>query len=62
MDIHGFVGVPRDTFEISGRAQMVRLLENGLVPESRVLDIGCGVLRLGYWSSDGCAIRDLGER
>ena len=49
MDAHGFVGVPRETFEIGGRAQLVRLLENGLLPESRVLDIGCGVLRVAYW-------------
>jgi hypothetical protein len=49
MDAHGFVGVPRKTFEIGGRAQLVRLLENGLLPESRVLEIGCGVLRVAYW-------------
>ena len=49
MDRNGFVGVPRDTFEAGGRAQFIRLLEHGLLPESRVLEIGCGCLRVGYW-------------
>lgn len=46
---HGFLGVPRETFEAGGRAQLVRLLEHGLTPESKVLDIGCGCLRVAYW-------------
>lgn len=49
MDTHGFLGVPRETFEEGGRAQMVRLLQHGLLPESKVLDIGCGCLRVAYW-------------
>lgn len=49
MDRHGFVGVPRETFEAGGRAQFVRLLRHGLLPESRVLEIGCGVLRVAWW-------------
>ena len=49
MDHHGFLGVPRETFEEGGRAQLIRLLENGLLPESKVLDIGCGTLRVAYW-------------
>lgn len=49
MDRHGFIGVPRETFEQAGRNQFVTLLEQGLLPESKVLDIGCGVLRLAYW-------------
>lgn len=49
MEKHGFLGVPRETFEEAGRAQMVKLLEHGLLPESKVLDIGCGCLRLAYW-------------
>lgn len=49
MDDHGFLGVPRETFEIGGRAQFVRLLQHGLLPESKVLDIGCGILRVAYW-------------
>ena len=49
MKRHGFLGVPRETFEAGGRAQLVRLLDHGLTPESRVLDIGCGCLRVAYW-------------
>jgi len=49
MDKHGFLGVPRETFEEAGRTQLVRLLQHGLLPESTVLDIGCGCLRLAYW-------------
>lgn len=49
MDEHGFLGVPRETFEEAGRAQMVRLLNHGLLPESKVLDIGSGCLRAAYW-------------
>lgn len=49
IDQHGFLGVPRETFEAGGRAQFVRLLEHGLTPESKVLDIGCGCLRVAYW-------------
>jgi len=46
---HGFLGVPVDTFEIAGRLQFVALLNQGLTPESKVLDIGCGCLRTAYW-------------
>lgn len=46
---HGFLGVPIDTFETAGRRQFVALLREGLIPESRVLDIGCGCLRTAYW-------------
>jgi hypothetical protein len=49
MKRHGFLGVPRETFEAGGRAQLVRLLNHGLTPESKVLDIGCGCLRVAYW-------------
>lgn len=49
IDRHGFLGVPRETFEVGGRAQLVRLLEHGLTSESKVLDIGCGCLRVAYW-------------
>ncbi|MEM1183137.1 MAG: class I SAM-dependent methyltransferase [Acidobacteriota bacterium] len=49
MDEQGFLGVPRETYEVGGRAQFVRLLEHGLLPESRVLEIGCGTLRIAYW-------------
>jgi hypothetical protein len=46
---NGFLGVPAETFELAGRRQLIALLEEGLSPESRVLDIGCGCLRAAYW-------------
>lgn len=46
---YGFLGVPNNTFEESGRNQLITLLEQGLLPTSKVLEIGCGVLRVGYW-------------
>lgn len=46
---HGFLGVPTDTFEAAGKQQFIALLSEGLVPESKVLDIGCGCLRTAYW-------------
>ncbi len=46
---HGFLGVPVETFAEAGRRQLDALLEEGLRPESRVLDIGCGCLRAAYW-------------
>ena len=49
MDRHGFLGVPRESFEEGGRTQLVRLLNHGLQPESKVLEIGCGCLRVAYW-------------
>jgi hypothetical protein len=46
---HGFLGVPVETFERGGRKQLIALLNEGLNPESKVLDIGCGCLRTAYW-------------
>jgi hypothetical protein len=46
---HGFLGVPIETFEDAGRRQFTALLNEGLCPESKVLDIGCGCLRTTYW-------------
>jgi hypothetical protein len=46
---HGFLGVPVETFDQGGRRQFIALLSEGLNPESRVLDIGCGCLRTAYW-------------
>ena len=46
---HGFLGVPVETFEDAGRRQLIALLNQGLCPESKVLDIGCGCLRTAYW-------------
>ena len=44
-----FLGVPFDDFDRGGREQLIFLLMNGLRPDSQVLDLGCGVLRGGYW-------------
>ena len=49
MSRHGFLGVPVATFEQAGREQLVALLQEGLHPESKVLEIGCGCLRIAYW-------------
>src|SRR5260370_14447026 len=46
---YGFLGVPVETFEDGGRRQFVALLNEGLCPESKVLDIGCSCLRTAYW-------------
>src|ERR1700682_655931 len=46
---HGFLGVPIQTFEQCGRNQLINLLNEGLNPESKLLDIGCGCLRIAYW-------------
>ena len=45
----GFLGVPLDGFEEEGRLQLTTLLRLGLRPQSKLLDIGCGCLRGGYW-------------
>jgi glycosyl transferase family 4 len=45
----GFLGVPLDGFEEEGRLQLATLLQLGLRPQSKLLDIGCGCLRGGYW-------------
>ena len=44
-----FYGIPAENFELSGREQFIYMLRAGLNPDSKVLDIGCGVLRAGYW-------------
>ena len=38
-----------EVFEAVGRHQFIKLIEIGLLPESHVLDVGCGVLRAGFW-------------
>ena len=45
----GFIGGGLKKFEKAGRAQLITLLQLGLYPDSKVLDIGCGCLRGGYW-------------
>jgi SAM-dependent methyltransferase len=44
-----FIGGPARDFEQMGRAMFEVLLREGIAPASRVLDVGCGSLRLGYW-------------
>jgi glycosyltransferase involved in cell wall biosynthesis len=44
-----FMGVPIEGFAESGRMQLDALVRLGLEPGSRLLDVGCGVLRGGYW-------------
>lgn len=44
-----FLGVQPRNFERGGREQLIYLLEAGLNPDSKLVDIGCGVLRAGYW-------------
>lgn len=53
-----FLGGPKRVFEEGGKKQLITLLMEGLHPQSKVLDIGCGCLRGGYWLihflGDGC--------
>src|SRR5689334_365730 len=44
-----FLGGPRQFFEIAGRLQFAMLIREGMYPSSKVLDVGCGCLRGGYW-------------
>jgi SAM-dependent methyltransferase len=44
-----WLGGPVHRFESVGRAQLEILLHEGLHPDSKVLDVGCGCLRGGYW-------------
>jgi SAM-dependent methyltransferase len=44
-----FTGGPPALFESAGRLQLSTLVREGLYPFSRVLDVGCGCLRAGYW-------------
>ena len=45
-----FLGGPVEDFEEGGRLQLVTLLREGLQPNAKVLDVGCGCLRGGYWT------------
>jgi hypothetical protein len=49
LDPDTFFGVPIPGFDTAGRAQLILLLMAGLEPGSKVIDLGCGVLRAGYW-------------
>lgn len=44
-----FHGVPVEGFAEAGRRQLAALLRSGLDPDARVVDLGCGCLRGGYW-------------
>jgi SAM-dependent methyltransferase len=44
-----YTGGPQRDFERVGRDCFITLLENGLRPDHKLLDLGCGALRLGYW-------------
>lgn len=46
---HKFLGIPVKDFEAGGREQFRYLQRAGLRPGSKLVDIGCGVLRAGYW-------------
>jgi SAM-dependent methyltransferase len=45
----GFTGGPIDRFGLVGRQTFMSLKAAGARSSSRVLDVGCGALRLGYW-------------
>jgi hypothetical protein len=44
-----FLSVPVEAFEAAGREQLDYLRKAGLSPGSKLVDLGCGVLRAGYW-------------
>lgn len=44
-----FLGGPAKFFATAGQKLLITLLSEGLTPQSKVLDIGCGCLRGGYW-------------
>ena len=44
-----FLGGPAQMFTTAGQKLLITLLSEGLTPNCRVLDIGCGCLRGGYW-------------
>ncbi|MEM1142179.1 MAG: class I SAM-dependent methyltransferase [Pseudomonadota bacterium] len=44
-----YSGGPVKSFEAVGRDALATLLSEGLLPSHKLLDFGCGSLRLGYW-------------
>src|SRR5437773_6599477 len=44
-----FTGGPEDRFEDVGRQTLATSITVGLMPEHKVLDIGAGALRVGWW-------------
>src|ERR1700761_2364722 len=49
IDTGGFTGGRLEIFAEAGQFSFDSLQQNGLKPSSKVLDYGCGSLRLGYW-------------
>lgn len=45
-----FIGGPVYDFERMGLAVLDVLLREGIRSDTRLLDVGCGALRLGYWA------------
>jgi len=45
----GFTGGPVESFTKVGRYTLESLQRCGMTPDSNLIDIGCGALRLGYW-------------
>ena len=43
------LGGPVASFDWVGRAVLILLLEQGICPSSKVLDLGCGAARVAYW-------------
>lgn len=48
-ETRGFTGGKLPLFAEAGRQTLQALLQNGLKPHHRLLDLGCGALRNGYW-------------
>ena len=44
-----FLGGPIDIFHEAGQKVLTILLSEGMTPASKLLEIGCGCLRCGYW-------------
>jgi hypothetical protein len=44
-----YTGGPSQSFEEVGRDAFCLLLSQGLLPSHKLLDFGCGSLRIGYW-------------
>jgi hypothetical protein len=44
-----FTGGPPALFDVAGREQLSVLMDHGLTPASRLVDLGCGALRGGRW-------------